>query len=313
MILGSAWIMAVAFGLAIWRRLPLSSSALGAAALAVLVDLTAAGGISFPAVSLALWLPLALGMNLRGDRPCASLRTVGHRIPAFVLAALWAALVGTFVGTVGPHWRANAALADANDALRARPPEVNRAEAAYERAKVADPLSQRPWLGLAALDYQVWNERGAKPDDRRWWKIPIELFKANEPPRPPDSWARHRDRAMMTSLLLKQAGSSLPPLKVTQYRADVVHASRTAARLYPTNPMLRARLAEASAEIGMMPDALKEGRAALELDGKTPHEDKKLEPSVRRWLQDRIPEWQKAVDEAGGIARPKPNESKPQN
>jgi hypothetical protein len=305
MILGGSWALAVACGLALWRLRPLDPSALGAAALAVLVNLTAAGGISFPAVALGVWVPLALGMNLRDDRPCGRPREAGGRIAAFVLAAVWVALLGTFVGAVVPYWRASAALADADDALRARPPDFARAEAAYDRAKDADKYSFRPWVGMAAMEYQAWTYRGAKLVDQRWRKVPIALYKAVERPRAPNSWTRHRDRARMMTLILAEIGGSLPVTEVTKYRANIVEASRNAALLYPTNATLRARLAEASADIGMTPDAVKEGKAALDLDARTPHADKKLDPKVREWLQAKIPEWEKAVMQVQEAVTPK--------
>ena len=53
----------------------------------------------------------------------ARIRGPFGRIPAFAAAAVWSALVGTFVGQVGPGtWKAEGAMADAEDALRARPP-----------------------------------------------------------------------------------------------------------------------------------------------------------------------------------------------
>ena len=305
-ILGVSWGLAVACGLPLWRRRPLDPAALGAAALAVLINLTAAGGISIPAVALALWSALALAMNLRDDRPCGVLRGAGGRVPAFALTAVWVALLGTFVGAVGPYWRCSAAMAKAEDALNARTPDYASAEAYYERAKDADRFSSRPWRAMAALDYRVWMEQGAKPNDFHWRKIPIEMFKAVDPPRAPDAWAVHLERAQYMSLVLRHVASSLSPIDLTKYRANVVESSRKASRLYPTNASLRARLAEASADIGMTADALKEGKAALELDKATPHADKKLTPAVRTWLEGKIPEWEKSVPRAQGGATTKP-------
>ena len=54
----------------------------------------------------------------------------------------------------------------------------------------------------------------------------------------------------------------------------------------------------------MTADALKEGRAALELDRLTPHADKKLDPKVRLWLESRIPEWARTVEAAEGASGP---------
>jgi hypothetical protein len=295
----------VALGQALWRRRPLDAAALGAAAVAVMVNLTAAGGIGIPTVALGLWTALALGVNLRDDRRCGRLRDAGGRIAAFALAAAWAALVGTFVGQVTPYWKCEAAMTDAEEALAARPPNPDRAEAAYNRAINADQYSARPWLALAALDFEVWRERGSRYDDKRWQKVAVELTKAVEPPRTPHSWARHRERARTIGLILKAAGSNMTPRELLIYRGRVVSASRTAARLYPTNAEMRARLAEASEQIGMVPDALKEGREALRLDALTPHADKKLDPKVRRWLESKIPEWAKAAAEPASEKAPK--------
>lgn len=306
LILGLAWILAIAFGFPLWHRQPLEPAFLAAAALAVIVNLLAAGGISIPTVALTLWTLLALGLNLRDDRLCSRLRGPFGRFPAFGAAAALAALIGTFVGQIIPHWKAEAAIADAEEAIRARPPAFERAESAYGRAKDADPLSPRPWLALAALEYRIWSDRGGKHDDLRWKKIPIEMYKAVEPPRPADSWVTHRERAQITGLILRQLGGNLAPLEITRYRGNIVEASRKAVLLYPSNSSLRSRLAEASADIGMIPDALQEGREALRLDKLTPHEDKKLDPAIRQWLESKIPEWEKSAAQPELIAKPKP-------
>ena len=308
LILGGAWALAVALGVSLARRRPIDGAAAGAAALAVLVNLTAAGGIGIPTVALALWTTVALGLNLRGDRACGRARGPFGRLPAYVLAAVWVALLGTFVGAVTPYWKAEAAIADAEEALRHRPPDFEGAEAAYGRAKDDDVFSARPWLAMAVLEYENWKARGSRFEDQRWRKIPIEMLKAVTRPRPPDSWSRHRERARMTNLLLQQLGGKLSPIETTRYRGDVVNASRRAVAIYPTNPALRAALAEASAEIGMIPDALDEGREALRLDRLlAPHPDKRLEPTVRVWLESKIPAWAETAEKARQAQPPRPD------
>ena len=307
LVLGVAWASALASGLALWKGRAPSAPAVGAAVLAVLVNLLAAGGIGIAAVALAFWGMLALGMNLRDDRPCGRLRGAGGRVGAFAVAAAWVAALGTFVGAVTPYWKVEAAMADAQDALEARPPAYDRAESAYDRALDADRFSARPWFAQAALEYQVWLSRGAGPADKRWGMVPILMEKGVEAPRAANQWARHRECAVMTLMILKRIGDKLPPMELNRYRANVVKASRAATLLYPTNASLHARLAEASADIGMVPDALKEGREALRLDKLTPHADKKLEPAVRVWIESRLPDWQASVDAAkdapaGGIS-----------
>jgi hypothetical protein len=372
LILAAAWVLAVGCGHLLWRGRPLDASALGAAVLAVLVNLVAAGGIGVPAVALGLWTAAALGLNLREGRPCGApreapwwLAVVGDltivvllvgatergnpwsagalavwgvvsllavslivfglrseragplvplvkgRLIAFVIAVNWVALLGFFVGSVRPFWQMQAALAAADEALAQSPPRYERAEALRDQATRADRFSARPWQMLAALEYEIWRFRGAKHDDLRWKKIPVLLYKAVSAPRPPDVWTRHRERAVMSGLILKQIGDKLKPLEAMQLRGAIVEADRRAVLLYPTNASLHARLAEASADIGMTPDAVKEGREALRLDELTPHEDRKLDASVRQWLQSRLPAWEKATSEAQSIATPKPKTPRP--
>ena len=172
-----------------------------------------------------------------------------------------------------------------------------RAERAIERAIRADRFSARPWVALAEIQYAAWRARGAKVDDLRWRTVPYALLQAVSPPRNP-SWSLHRRRAARTRDLLEQLGSSLGPIDLLRLRADVVHATRTASRLYPTNATLHAELAEASAAIGMIPDAVREAREALRLDRLTPHLDKKLPDPVRKRLEAQLPAWEKSAPAA---------------
>ncbi len=311
-ILGGAWALAVACGVSLWRRRPLDPAALGAAALATFINLSAAGGIGFPAVALTLWSLVALGSNLRDDRAAGRLRGPIGRLAPFALAALWAALLGSFVGGATPYWKAEAALNAAQDAIRDRPPDFNRAEAAYIRAQEVDRFSARPWLGQANLDYEVWKERGARYEDQRWKKIPVEMYEANHAPRSEQSWSRQLERARMMTLILKSIADKLPPRELLRYRGNIAEATRKAMLLYPTNASLHARLAEISAEIGMIPDAVKEGQRALELDSLTPHADKKLEPRVRDWITAKLPDWKKSAASMPTAPPPKAGKTNPQ-
>ena len=312
-ILGFGWVMAAVLGQALWRRLPISAAALGAAALAVSVNLIAAGGIGFSAVAMPLWALVALGLNLRDDRPCHRPRVVDGRLGAFALAGIWAALVGSFAGAIGPFWTMEADLALADAALRARPPVFDptlpikerarradayyaRARIAYDRATRADKYSARAWLGLAYLEGRIWKECGQEVKDERWKRIPILLFKAVDPPRNPNSWVLHRQRANVTRDLLAEVGPSLAPNELLRYRANIIEATRKASQLYPSNAGLHARLAEASAEIGMFGDAVLEANKALELDRAMPHLDKKLEGPLRARIQEHLPAWEKAAN-----------------
>ena len=117
-------------------------------------------------------------------------------------------------------------------------------------------------------------------------------MKAASAPRNPDNWSLHSERAKITQELLKKVGPSLSPREIIPIQASIVEATRTASRLYPTNAMLHARLAEASASVSMFQDAATEAREALRLDGLTPHLNKKLPDAVRKRLEEELPGWE---------------------
>ena len=305
LILGVGWLVAAGAGFGLWRRPEaLTGPLFGAALIALFVNLLGAGGIGIPVVAGSLWSLLAIGLNFQETRPCGVQREVGGRVGAFGLACVWVAFVGIFFGAVGPYFLADAAIQTAEEALRATPPAIERAEAAYQLAAVADVYTARPWISQAALDYQVWDSRGAKPSDLRWRKVLVNMLKGVEPPRSSKNWSRHRERARMASLLLKQLGSAISPVEITILRGKVVEASRSAVLLYPTNASLRAWLAEASADIGMTADAIQEGKEALRLDKLTPHRDKHLDPKIKLWLENKLPEWEKRVSEVDAVSKP---------
>jgi O-antigen ligase len=298
LILGASWLAALLLGAPLWRRLPVRFPAFGAAVAAVVINLLAAGGIGIPTVALGLWSLLALGLNLCEDRLCGRLREYHGRLPAFVLALGWAALVGTFVGVAGPYWRSEAFINQAEAAINRRPPDFALAERAFLSAIAADGYNPRPWLKAAALSWLVWREHGSKFADPEWRKIPVLYQRAATPPRNPASWGLHAERARVILQLLSSLGAGLEPLDSLKYRGEVVKSLRTAALLNPTNAELHARLAEASAEISMYGDAVAEATEALRLDRITPHLDKKLTRATRDRLNALIPKW---TDDAARI------------
>jgi hypothetical protein len=87
---------------------------------------------------MLLWLSLALGLNLRDDRPCGRLREAGGLGTAVVLACVWAALAGTFYGAIIPFWRSEAELRAGDSLMAVRPPRFEEARESYRRAIEAD-------------------------------------------------------------------------------------------------------------------------------------------------------------------------------
>jgi len=294
LILGIAWLWALLFGLQAWRRVPILSAGLGAGALAIAVNLLAAGGIGQSGVALMLWSLVALGLNL-STRSCGKERVIEGRTFGFGLAMVWAASVGIFIGAIFPFWKSEAAIAQADAALSARPPRFEEAEEAYIRAYTADKYSARPWLGYAYEKYREWEFRGAKVEDRRWQTIPAIMLEGAKFPRNQNSWTLHHERAKVTRQLLAVLGDKLTPKQLTTYRGNVVEATRVASRLYPSNATLHAELAIASAEIGMYSDAVSETEAAFHFDTLTPHQDKKLPDPLRKTLEAELPKWKEAA------------------
>lgn len=311
LVLGAGWALAVGLGCGLWRRVRVPPFALGAGALAVVVNLLAAGGIGVPTVAIGLWTLLALGLNLREEAACGRLRLLGGRMPAFGLMVVWAALVGTFglpwldavlhaqsgkpvhtfAGAIGPFWESQSAMATAEEALRVRPPNVQAAREAYVRACQLDQYSVTPWLALASLEYQEWLAKGAPADVPFWTLIDDTLNRAVRPPRNPNSMDVQKHRALILRAILDRRAGSMPAKDVIRLRAHLVAAYRIMTRLYPTSAILRAELAESSAEIGDYAGAAQAAERALRLDKLMPHADKKLPEAVRQHLAESLSKW----------------------
>ncbi len=316
LVLGGAWVWAVMMGLPLWSGTRLPAWAAGAGVLAVLVNLLAAGGIGFAPVALALWGLVAIGLNLRSDRPCARLRSLDGWLGSFGLAAVWAAVGGTFLGTVRPHWVAESALeraevamgharlayeqalrtqpTDAPDTLRAAAafqvarPYYEQAESAYKEATEADRYASRPWIGRGLLEMEAWQAEGepVSPDRIVWHRINSALQKAATPPRNPDNLDVQRLRAGLAEHVLNKSG--WPDFEHRTIQADRLDALRRAVRLHPTDARLRAELARALANAGLASEAADAAQAALRLDALIPHKEKNLPPDVRRSLRSRL-------------------------
>ncbi len=318
-VLIGAWIWAVLMGLAIWSRGSVPPSGLAAGAVAILVNLLAAGGIGFAPVSLVLWGFLAMGQDVRVDRPCGRPRSLEGRGWSFGLAAAWAILAGSFVGTESPHWRASAAIAQSEteqDQARAawkqrmnrlprNTPEADRwalafepamphylkAAAALRRATQVDRLASRAWEAWAMLEHEVWLVRGKpiSPEELVWRRVDSMLKQAATRPRDPDRTAVQALRAQIASDLLNVSG--WPEYELTRLRADRLDALRRLARLDPTNVTVHAQLADALADSGHYAEAVREADRAFELDRITPHLDRKLPAEVRDRLQRTRTDW----------------------
>jgi hypothetical protein len=293
------WLSMAAF--AGWSRRPIPGWACGLAAIAVAVNLLAAGGIGFPAVALGLWAWIALGQNLRTDRRCGHIRDWDGRAIACALAIAWSALAGLFYGTVTPFWRSEAMITAARRELsvRNREPNFARAEGLCMEAIAADRYSPRPFLAEAAVKFAEWVKKG-KPKVREFWVEQMVLYqKALEPPRDPTAISILLQKAAAAREFLRFMESGIGPKDMLELRSNVVSATREASRISPTDASIQAQLASASAEIGMFSDAVSSAKEALRLDEVNPHADRKLPDDTRAFLKKQIPEWERLAKDSG--------------
>lgn len=281
-VLAIGWTCAVGLGGMLWRKVDISASLVGAGVLAVVVNLLAAGGIGMAGVSVGLWGLLALGLNLREDRPCGRLRETGGRWAAFALAVVWSVLVGCFVGAIRPHWEAEASMEAARSMLRSGRPRPDAVSAAYARAFQADGYAIQPWLDLAEWEASLWRLRGGRDADLAWRRVAFALDNASSPPRDPNAIAPAAMRARLAGELLR---GDLPPAGAKVLKEERVAGLARAAMLYPTSAAYRAELADALYSLDRREEAGREAREALRLDALTPHVDKKLPDALRSSLR----------------------------
>jgi len=292
LVLGSAWIATVALGWLLWTRRPIPAAGAGVGVLAIAINLLAAGGIGIPSVALPLWVLLALALNLRDDLRCGTLREASGIAPVALVALAWAAVVGAFAGAVVPFWLSQVAEARGQEAMARRPPAFEIARAEYLRAAEADKANVRPWLDIAELEYANWRSPESRMRGELKERVFLALNKAIEAPwRDPNSLAVRRLQAQYARLILQAMPEAATVLEILAVKTKLVRSLRKAAVLYPTNPPLRAQLAQASADVGMFGDAVVEAEQALALSALTPHLDKRLPDEVARDLRAKIPSW----------------------
>jgi hypothetical protein len=289
-ILGVAWVSALAMIWPLWNSGTLPAEGAGAAVVAIVVNLLAAGGIGMPAVALGLWLSIALALNLRDDRAEGVERRVG-RTPTFLVAAAWAALIGSFFGSIAPYWKSEAAIVEADRQMIPGRLNFERARAAYSRAIKADRFNVHPWIGLADLEYRFWLSPESKRDPRVWPRVLMAMDNAVGPPRNAANYGLQRRRALIARAIEASLGDAARPGDLILLRTHAERALRFASKLNPTLPLIHAELAESSAGMNFLSVAQAEAKEALRLDAHTPHPDKKLPDDMRKRLLDEIPEW----------------------
>ena len=231
------------------------------AAVVLLVNLLAAGGIGFAGVAGTLWLLAAI--SLVAVEPL-------KKLPAWGAAAFLAAFVILGFGCYAQAYRPPLACASALGAAERDPV---RAEKYFHDAAAADPLSAEPWSRLAGMAWGQWQEAPAPATLDR---VLQNLDEAQL--RDPRSASLSEFRGDVCFRAYQQT-------KVPAKLAMAVAAFERSATLYPTNILTRAKLAIALAEQGKTAEATEQATESLRLDAATPHADQKLPENVRTQIE----------------------------
>jgi O-antigen ligase len=269
-------------GLAVWllrwwvERGELPRLVLAIAGGVLLVNLLAAGGISFPGVAMTLWILLAI--LARGQRPAPSSGELNESIPgkpsadrwppamgALVAALLLAACYATAYRPVLARTRLSLA---ASDALAAG--EVRAAIALAERAAAADPWSHEPHLQLAQMHHEIWlaaSEVGLSRDDPHFRAFEQHAARA---------LALHPRSAIVLATLAWRYREAADRTGDSDFLHKAVLLLEGLRETYPNDALGRAQLAWAYRRVGKDSEAAAEAAEALRLDQRCPHAERKL-------------------------------------
>jgi len=242
------------------------------AAVALLVNLLAAGGIAYPGVAGSVWLLMALALNLQqGDtHPIGATRprAAGRLLPIVGLSLASVAAVACYLTGYAPVLGCRTAQAEA---LAAPSPEGRMA--ALQRASMADPLSAEPWLALAAYYLERLQRDPHSAADTRGFM---------------DAASHVLELRPHASIAWRQVGRWYRELyEATHEPAHLATAAQCferAVQLYPNLAPQRGEAALVLAAGGQREKAAQQAAQALQLNEQTPHADKKLTSEMRRQL-----------------------------
>jgi O-antigen ligase len=239
-------------------RLPMV--VLVAAASAVLINLSAAGGISFAGVALTLWLLLATALTMSDESRLV--RSLSARNAAMLAAATVLIAFLFWYSTFAPVLHVWTKLAQASD--QQSQGRLREAEQTLLDAVAADSYSVEPWQALAQLRLTMWLDgsdasletafaeaaRATLDHDRR----------SSAAHQAYGDWYLRAYRATNEDRFLEEA----------------IFGYRRAVELYPNYNLGHAQLAWALQVAGRFAESSVEAEEALRLDGLNPHREQKL-------------------------------------
>jgi len=233
---------------------------------ALLINLSAAGGISFPAVAVTLWCLLALS-------DCQSTRSVSQRAILLTLAGLVLFVAIYAFSSVRPTLERKRHLLDCQFAKSAA-----EMVTCLNRAAYADRRSPVPVRHLADMTLRRWLDLG-KEDGEDDFRKALERMLAADP-----NSANARNLAGRMALTAFEATQS------EEWIDRAIEELERARELYPNYAMSHARLAWAYHVKGRVQDAGWAAEKALELDAINKHEEHKLRQNRVETLG--LPTWE---------------------
>jgi hypothetical protein len=236
------------------------------------IHLLAAGGFTFPGVAGTFWLLAALTIDSVDKlQPAGAPAKPGRR--ALPLVALIASIVVAgccYFAALLPVLKSRELMA------RASEPRWNDEQriALLTEAAGADPFTSEPWAAMA------------------------EISLANYKKDPKSSLWGQRLVGATGSILALERHSSAAWREVADWfehqyaiapnpalAEHIVHLYRNAAQLYPNSADVQARYALALNRAGNLAAARRAASRALELDGLTPHADKRLPGAMKAQIE----------------------------
>ena len=248
--------------------IPVSLLATGVAVL--LVNLLAAGGISFPGVAGSLWLLMALALNLVDcDRPPVVLsRSVGA-VMIIVVLVLAAVCHQT---AYHPVLRGHVLHEQAVDAKWLER-FCGGVENVHRLPELTDPYSPLPWMYVASIRHGQWLASSAQEGFEPFEQAKDQLLRLSG-----RSSRAYRQVGMWYLWAFRKSGSD------RQVRA-AIRAYRRALELHPNSNILHAELAWSHHLAGNREEAAQEAAEALRLDDRNPHRELRL---AQRTLFDEV-------------------------
>ncbi len=259
LVAGGIVLPAVSICLAGWiRRGSLPQYVPLCAALALVINLLVAGGISFSGVAGSLWLLAAAGMNGAERKPLV--------VPPGALIGLCVLNAALFVACYLTAYRPVLACRRATaQALR----HPHSAREHLLAATAADPLADEPWRILTEGDFALWL-RDTAGSASTWEDEQREVLRR----RPHSSAAWHEAGERYLAAAEQSRGASRDA-----FLSAAFEHLRRAAELYPNSALVHAHLAMALSA-AERPEAGEQAALALKLHSQTPHIDQKLPENV---------------------------------